>query len=203
MATQSVQEKKPQIILKLAVIGQSSSGKTALVERFTENKFTGLTTETIGLQTAQKNVSLKNASARLDIIDLGGSDPYADLYDLKKVSAFIICFDLMSEGSRFVAVRLHSLVKKRNNKCRAVLSGLKYDLYETQSKVQKQIIAKSARDTARKLKCPLIFSSSATGENVKTLFKLAMGAALKQYPKVKQCFDECTGPLLQLNCEVE
>lgn len=64
--------------------------------------------------------------------------------------------------------------RKLNKKALPFLVGTKFDKFIELPEEQQQQITDQARKFAEKMKCPLIFSSSKAGVNVKKLFKLVI-----------------------------
>ena len=102
------------ISVKVAMLGQSTVGKTCIVHRFLNSRF-GNEELTVGVSFSTKIINLKNGKkvVKLYIWDTAGQEKYRSLASMyyKEVDAAIIVYDITSkesfEGVRYWIGELH------------------------------------------------------------------------------------------------
>lgn len=89
-------EKPPVLRLKILSMGDSQSGKSCLIKRFCENKFTPKYMSTIGVDYGVKPVNVRGRDVRVNFFDLGGLDAYTDIRTefYKDASGALVVFAL-------------------------------------------------------------------------------------------------------------
>lgn len=91
---------------KVILLGDTSTGKTCIIERFVNNKFEDkdnvyfiITQPTIGIDFLGKNVTHQSTTCRLQLWDTAGQERYRSLIPsyLKDAVCAIFVFDLSSK----------------------------------------------------------------------------------------------------------
>jgi DnaJ homolog subfamily C member 27 len=177
--------------IKLVTVGSEGSGKSSLIRRFCESRFTDKYMVTVGVDYGCRCVELLKASktkskepdvAKVHFFDLSGmpafKDIRTDLYD--NTGVFVLCFDLtdflsfkavsdffdeISKSQKESNVSLHS----KN----AVLVGTKSDLKRSVSKLEAQQLANT-------LGILYTETSAATGQGVNEMFLNALSRGLEK-----------------------
>jgi small GTP-binding protein len=67
---------KEEFVFKIAVLGAAGAGKTSLIDRFVERKFTQDYKPTLGASIIAKDIELENANVRLVLWDIAGQEKY-------------------------------------------------------------------------------------------------------------------------------
>ena len=73
------QMKAPLYTFKILVIGESSVGKTAIMERFCENQFKGDYMSTIGMDFNTKTLAVDGTNLKLKIWDTAGQERFRNV----------------------------------------------------------------------------------------------------------------------------
>jgi small GTP-binding protein len=117
---------------RVILAGPANVGKTALIERYTENRFRPSDTRpTLGCDSRSKTVRLESGEqVVLNIIDTAGQERYAELSSayFRNADLCLLCFDLSNIAS-FDNIRWwKQKVESMNSKCFFILVGTKSDL---------------------------------------------------------------------------
>lgn len=158
----------PQFTFKILLLGNGHVGKTSLVNRFVDDKFTQEYLHTIGLQPSQKYLSLNNKYICLSIFDIAGDKSVKALREMfyRGSKGALVTFDLTNQTSFDDITKWHKEAKKVSKDQLFVLVGNKNDL-------DNRVIKKEdAKELAAKLKCvDYIETSALTGDFVEETFK--------------------------------
>lgn len=92
---------KSEIILKILLIGDTSVGKTSLLMKYTENKFSDSHITTIGVECADKKIIIKGKNVTLQIWDTSGQERYKAITKnfYQNANGIIFVFDITNEKS--------------------------------------------------------------------------------------------------------
>ncbi|NHI93180.1 MAG: GTP-binding protein [Candidatus Lokiarchaeota archaeon] len=151
--------------LKLVIMGDEGVGKSSLIVRFVENKFSAEYISTIGVDFLVKETKLENNNkAKLVIWDIGGQEQWKaklNLY-LKGADGGVVICDLTRPASGKSVTSWVEALKKHAGEVPYIVVGNKVDLKRKISKKDFNEIEKGH----------LHFESSAkTGEVVEQFFK--------------------------------
>lgn len=89
-------------LFKILIVGDSSSGKTSMLDRLVNKQFTSSYISTIGIDFNVKTIKLDdNAKIKLQIWDSCGQERFRSLTRsyYRNSSAFIICYDISNSKS--------------------------------------------------------------------------------------------------------
>ena len=88
-------------VTKVVIIGESGVGKTCIIERFCQNKFTQSTVSTIGAANASAKVYIREKAYDLDIWDTAGQELYRSLNKIfyKNAKIAILVYDITKKAS--------------------------------------------------------------------------------------------------------
>lgn len=125
------------IILRLVAVGESYSGKTALITRYTENTYSNLPSYTIGVDFNVKTITVEKNNAKiqtkLHIWDTAGQERFrciAAQY-FRNVDGILVVFDVSNRESFNEAINIwipRSKKEMTNTDCKIILIGNKSDL---------------------------------------------------------------------------
>jgi small GTP-binding protein len=156
---------------KIIVIGPAAVGKSSLIRRFVENKFSLLYKFTIGVDFLTKEVKYEpNETAKLIIWDIGGQDRFKTLrrnfYD--GTHGALVVFDL-SRTQTFPKIKewISDFRRTIEEDVPIIIIGNKLDLV---SEIGKVIDRNEVHQFAEKVGALLIETSAKTGENVEEAF---------------------------------
>ena len=119
-------------LVKIALLGDTTVGKTNLVSRFTDNIFLSNNPPTIGYDYKSKVILLKNSKkkAKLQIWDTAGQERYMSLCKtvFQRVDGVILVYDITEIKSFDNILNWIKIVKEFNDKMPILLIGNKTDL---------------------------------------------------------------------------
>jgi small GTP-binding protein len=158
-------------VFKVIIIGPGAVGKTSLLHRFVENKFSFRYKLTIGADFLSKVIDYKpDTTVKLQIWDIGGQDRYKFLRSsfFDGANGALIVFDL-TRWHTFEELEdwLSDLHEFAGENIPFVLIGNKNDLVEKSSELYER---ESAQVFAKKEKTYYVETSAKTGENVEGAF---------------------------------
>ncbi|MFX1310538.1 MAG: Rab family GTPase [Promethearchaeota archaeon] len=156
---------------KVIIIGPGAVGKTSLLHRFVENKFSFRYKLTIGADFLSKIINFNpNSTVKLQIWDIGGQDRYKFLRPsfFNGANGAVIVFDL-SRWHTFkeLEIWLSDLHKYAGEDTPFILIGNKVDLIDKKDELYER---ESAEAFAKKGKTFYFETSAKTGENVEDAF---------------------------------
>ncbi len=193
---------------KVLLTGPAAVGKTSLMMRFVQNKFTERYEFTLGVDYLSKTVEFQsNKSARLTIFDLGGQERFKFLRNsfYKGATGAIVVFDL-TRNYTFEEVKewIYEFHQLSGPDTPFVLVGNKSDLIPDVGEV---IDTDKAKQLAEDEKSIYIETSAKTGENVEDAFvELALRMASREdilAPSAKEEFAEIDKALTIIETPVE
>ncbi|MFX0154987.1 MAG: GTP-binding protein [Candidatus Hodarchaeota archaeon] len=156
---------------KILVIGPAAVGKSSLIRRFVENKFSLQYKFTIGVDFLSKNVEYeKGKNARLIIWDIGGQDRFKSLRHsfYEGTNGALVVFDL-SRAKTFSKMKewLSNMRQIIKDDIPVVIIGNKADLI---SEIGEVIDRNEAQNYAEKENSLYIETSAKEGNNVENAF---------------------------------
>jgi len=165
-------KKKGIVEAKIVLLGETSVGKSSIVQSYCQNKFSTSHEVTIGGSYFQQNITLSNGqSLKAHIWDTGGSERFRAMLPIyyRDAKAAIVVYDISQEKS-FNGVRywVDELGKKCDmEKLVIALAANKCDLEESQRKITKETGQKYASENN------MIFAetSAKTGDGINDLIK--------------------------------
>ncbi len=157
-------------VFKVIIIGPGAVGKTSLLHRFVENKFSFRYKLTIGADFLAKIIQKNDETIKLQIWDIGGQDRYKFLRPsfFDGANGALIVFDL-SRWHTFEELEnwLSDLHEYAGENIPFALLGNKLDLIDKKDESYER---ESAEVFAKKEKTFYIETSAKTGENVEDAF---------------------------------
>lgn len=166
-------------VLKICLLGEGGVGKTSLVYRFIENRFSRDFKSTLGVNLLKKKVTIDGKEVSAQIWDLGGQQAYRKLRKLylEGSQGALVIFDVTNQASfDNLDDWINSLVEIRGDKVPIVLIGNKIDLEAN------QLISKAQAEAyAKKRNLNIIFTSAATGEKVEDAFNELIKSILNSF----------------------
>ena len=159
-----------EYVFKVILIGPGAVGKTSLLHRFVQNKFSEKYELTIGVDFLAKTVELDQGVARLTIWDIGGQERFKFMRNRFYDGAMgaLLVFDLTrSQTYKEIRKWLEEFRQFAGNNIPFILIGNKADLVEDIGEVIKK---SEAQEFAEKERSIYIETSAKTGENVENAF---------------------------------
>ena len=162
-------EKNYNYLLKYIIIGDASVGKSNLLMKFTQNKFTENYQATIGVEFGAKNLIINKKIYRIQMWDTAGQENFRSItrsYYKNSVCAMVV-YDITSRKS-FDNV-MNWIEEIQNNSSKTiliVLVGNKIDL-----KDNRDVSFEEGKELANKNGIIFMETSAKTGEGVEEIFK--------------------------------
>lgn len=161
---------QPSIIFKVLTAGDGGVGKTTMLHRYIEGKFSFDTKLTIGADMLHKILTLKDGRAvSLQLWDFGGQDRFRFLLDgfVRGASGAFLMFDLTDRITFRNLPKWERIVRKYDATLPILLLGGKYDLEDSI-----EVDDDAALEFVEKNNCSGFFKvSSKTGFNVNDVFE--------------------------------
>jgi GTP-binding protein of the ras superfamily involved in termination of M-phase len=178
------------VFVKVAIIGDAQSGKTSVVRRFHDDRFSEEYVQTTGLDFVEKRIKVgaNAADVVFTLCDLGSDKTSAELLPLvcDDSTAVIFVFDLTRKNSLDSVKDYYRKVRTLNTRAIVLLVGCKFDLFlDLETEDQEEIVG-LARRYARAMKAPLIFTSASHSINVQKVFKILFGKVFSIDCKVER-----------------
>jgi small GTP-binding protein len=171
---------------KVAFLGDATVGKTSLLVRYTTHEFSSFSIPTVGASNLQISISHGSQQFAVNIWDTAGQERFRSLVPLyaRDADLIVLLFSIASAESFTGLDEWFDIIRtKVTVKCPIILCGSKVDL---RWEVDRQAVTQWANQH----KCPYMFTSAQTGENVNELFGLMAEqlAVLKDPPPEKTEF---------------
>lgn len=157
-----------EYIMKICLLGDAGVGKTSLVYRFIQNRFSTDFKSTLGVNLLKRKVELENNTVSVQIWDLGGQDAYKKLRKLylEGSQGALVVFDKTDDRSFDNLDDWVNSFRETLPEVPMVLIGNKIDL-EDQIKIKEE----SAQKYAQERGMDYLSTSAKTGEKVEDAFK--------------------------------
>ena len=154
---------------KLVLLGDSSVGKSSIVNRFVSEEFSIFQESTIGASFLTKDiVNNKNETIRLEIWDTAGQERYRSLapmyYRCAKIA--LVIYDVNIPESFDGAKKWISELNEKTEKCNIYLIGNKIDVNSSFQESIKRKVNNYVKETGIKN----FYLSAKSGENLKESF---------------------------------
>jgi len=159
-------------LFKLLLIGESCVGKSAVIKRFAEDKFSSSSTSTIGVDFLIKNLSIPESGkvVKLQIWDTAGQERYQLITPIfyRGANAIILVYDVTDVTALNGIRKWHDEAIKLVSKDSVpfIIIGNKNDMQK-----DKKISTQEGLEFARSIDINLFFETSAkTGSGIENMF---------------------------------
>ncbi|OMJ93914.1 hypothetical protein SteCoe_2963 [Stentor coeruleus] len=156
-----------QKLLKFFCIGSTKTGKSALIQKFTDNTFNPNYSATIGVEFKKKNLSLHDTTYKLQIWDSAGQERYMSLLSshLKGADCVFIFYNPSDRASFDKLADWVKFVRSSSNTSNKVV--VVENVFEDEVR---NVGKKEAFDMVTTYELPLVSVNVKTGTNVDVLF---------------------------------
>ena len=167
---------------QLLIIGDATVGKTSILTRFTDDKFSTNYLNTVGLDFFSKDEVFNNKKVRIKIWDTAGQERFRSIqkHYYNKVDGILFIYDITNQASFDIIEQWYNEVKNYNDNIIGVLIGNKTDLEEN-----RQISEEQGIILAKKLNFIFYECNSVDGENVDEAFESLVKMILEEKNKNK------------------
>jgi len=156
-------------VVRLLMIGDSNVGKTSLVLRYDENRFSHKFVTTIGVDYRDKVVDIHGANVKLQIWDTAGQERFRALTAnfFSRADGIVLAYDV-SKRTSFEGVRRwhEQIVEKAAPEVQMLLCGTKCDC----SPEEREVSQEDGESLAKELAIPFFETSAKGNRNVAEAF---------------------------------
>ena len=174
------EEKIKRNAIKIAMLGDSMVGKTAICNTFMNIEFNDSNLSTIGVEKLESQITLKNGEEiKLIIWDTAGQERFRSiaLKSIKTAQGVVIVFDLTKKSTFNNVVNwLKQINDNLNSNVSLVLFGNKCDIEEGKWEVNKEEVLKFAKIKG----LPYFETSAKSNINIKEGFENVANAAYEK-----------------------
>lgn len=168
-----------QYYFKISIIGDKAVGKTALIDRYVNQKFEKDYIATMGVNISIKDIVFAENNIQLMLWDIGASEKWMNVRNMfyKGSNGIILVYDV-TRPTTFLNIThyLGDMEETVQKKIPFVLIGNKCDLKEL-----KKIPAENAKNLLKASNAVAFFETSAKlGDNVESAFQLIAEAVFKE-----------------------
>ena len=158
-----------EMIFKIIIIGDLSSGKTNIISRYISNKFIQDSQPTIGVEMFSKEFKINEDTVIAQIWDTAGQEKYYTLTSsyYKGAKGALIVYDV-SQRNTFLKVEkfVNDLKENCDKRVYTILVGNKIDLEENRT-----VSTEEGKNLADKLKMGFYEVSAKDGTGINNLFQ--------------------------------
>ena len=163
-----MQNKKRPLEVKIITLGDSHVGKSSLIFKFIEDKFSSSYMSTVGFDLKFKTIKINNEEIKVMIFDTAGQERFRSLASnyIKKANGILLVYDI-SDKNTFLNIEnwMTSIKEESSDTIPIILIGNKCDLDE-QRKIQKEEGEQFANNNNLKF----FETSCKDGDNVENCF---------------------------------
>jgi small GTP-binding protein len=172
-----------ETLVKLLIIGESSVGKSCLLVRFAENKFTESFLPTIGIDFKVRHVEIDGAKVKLQVWDSAGQEKFRTITKAyyRGAHGILLVFDVTSvESFNQTGQWMRSIQDNMTDPVVIVFIGNKCDM-------ERAVQTADAQALAKEFGVEYYETSAKTGMNVDTTFMTVAKAIMdSQKDKLQQ-----------------
>ena len=159
---------KNKLDIKIITLGDSHVGKTSLIIKYIENKFSTTFVTTMGFDIKNKQITLKDGTeAKLMIFDTAGQERFKSLAEnyIRKANGILLVYDISEKQSFQNIENWMDSIRENSNELPIILIGNKSDLND-----ERQVSFEEGQQKADEFGCPFYETSCKTGDNVNKCF---------------------------------
>ena len=168
-------------LIKMALLGDSSVGKSNMVLRFTDDVFSLNMSSTIGYDYKSRNIVISKKTAKLQIWDTAGQERYMSLCKsiYQKVDGVMLVYDITQLETFQNIKKWIDVIKGFNDNLPMMLVGNKIDKEE-----ERIISVEDGKNLANEYGMQFIETSALSGNNIEKAF-VDFGKEILEYLKNK------------------
>lgn len=166
------------IILKILTLGESSVGKSSIIRRFTNNKFSEQFLTTVGVDFKSKIISYRNKKVKVLLVDTSGQDRFRNIANnyYRSADGILLVFDV---SKRMSIEKFDLWIQQINEKWSSdnnsiLLFGNKIDCVN-----DREISNEEGKQLAEKYKMVYVEGSALTGEGINEGIELLVEKIIK------------------------
>ena len=151
-------------VLRISILGDSSTGKTSIINRFLGNEFSLQTISNIGIDKQDLLRTMKDGNEMKIILwDTAGQERFHSISSstIKNSQGIIVCFSLVDKNSFKNVLDWLNTIREESAKIPVVLFGNKCDLVD-----QRKVTEEEAKSFADKNEIPYFETSAKDNINL-------------------------------------
>ena len=168
--------------LKFILLGDSSVGKTSIVDRYTDNNYKDLNPSTVGIEFKISKLNLKGYKIKITISDTAGQERFRSIATnyINNCHGIFIVFDLSNKNSfESIGYWLNAINEKKNlDELKIIILGNKRDLTNIREITEEEIAEFTKINNFK-----VIETSAKTGEGIKEAFEALVELILENKTK--------------------
>ena len=167
-------------VIKVAMLGDSQVGKTAICNSFMNLEFQDSSLSTIGMEKLESQVKLKNGEEiKLIIWDTAGQERFHSitLKTIRTVQGVVVVFDLTKRKTYESVVTWLTEIKENVSNATVVLFGNKCDIEESNWEVTREEVEKFAEEKG----LPYFETSAKLNKGIKEGFDNIVNTAYEKF----------------------
>ena len=171
------------ILFKIILVGDTSVGKTNIINKYIKNEFREDFYATIGVEFSHKKFVVENRKIKAQIWDTAGQERYKAItraYYKGAKGAFIVYDITRKETFDDVDKWRNELISSCNQEITVMLIGNKCDLED-----QREILKEQGEEKAKSFGFSFLETSALSGENLEKGFQMLIEEIYQKY-KVEQ-----------------
>ena len=165
--------------IKVTLIGDSSVGKTSIINRYCKNIFDQSIGSTLGANYSQKIIEKDGKKIRLDLWDTAGQEKYRAIGRHFYRESFIVClvYDITNKKSfeNIKSIWYPELMEHRENEKKISLIGNKNDKY-----LEEDVDEKSVKEFADEIQAVYKKTSALDNTGIEYLFDELISKYIKE-----------------------
>ena len=164
-----MEEEYAEMIFKIVIIGDLTSGKTNILTQYISHKFVQDSQPTIGVEMFNKEFEINQDKVSVQIWDTAGQEKYSTLTSsyYKGAKGALVVYDITQESTFLKAEQFVKELREKSDKdVYIILVGNKIDLEE-----KRKISKEEGKKLADKLKIGFFEVSAKNGTGIEDLFK--------------------------------
>lgn len=171
-----------RIILKILTLGDSAVGKSAILIRYTQDRFHSNYLTTVGIDYQSKIIHYKNREIEMQIWDSAGQEKYRAISKqyYKKANGILLLYDVTSRES---FQNIKKWIRDINNnivmKPFLILVGNKIDL-------ERKVTQQEGEELAQKYNVLFFETSASTGKGIEETFQALVENIMRSYDERKK-----------------
>ncbi len=163
-----MEAKKPEMSIKLLLLGDQAVGKSSLILRYADNEFNLNIMGTAGVDLKRKNVKINNENVKVNIYDTAGHERFKQIAksQYKGTEGIIIIYDVTDKKSfDNVSIWMNHIKENSDTGVEIMLVGNKIDRTS-----ERQVQTEDGLALSQKYGVNFMETSAKTGDNVDSTF---------------------------------
>ena len=172
-------EEEYEMMVKVIIIGDSSVGKTNIMNKYLKNQFLEDSKATVGVEFGSKLFKIDGHNIKAQIWDTAGEEKYKAItgaYYKGSKGAFIVYDITRKETFDSVDRWINDLKSIGDSKMTIILIGNKCDLED-----KREIPKEKGEEKARSFDCAFLETSALSGDNIEKGFQMMISEIFKKF----------------------